>query len=1004
METSRLARFRATILAIHSRIAAEPWRCRVLAPLILVALASLGVTQQAAAQGAGIGNFGTLGGVEPQGQYPNNQYYLALRIYRSGDLANAVNAFEASLRGSRRDINGRWIDAIPSLAMLAECYWHLGNLQACREQTDLVFDIAIRNRGWLGRVDWQTSVQPGIVRAKPNWLWPEAASINQVNVADRIMFISGNQLTEQSLVRGGAIEELNVRSMDVAEIMRGLATASYRRRVILGPLSQDDPLSVNLLESTKFPANLQLPAARSLIGSMRTTGYFAEGNDKRVGEEAARSATVGGSVHGLTPVALLAQASAMASMPNSDAVIPIAANVANSAALLEQHEWIGEAMQLAAGCASEARAASVAQMASAAAIATNRESRLCSLHCMLAAADAFVTAGDLDAADVLLVQSQALAARRDVFQPRLGTYGAYIQARIAAARGASIGVGKTTELDTAISRMQAFAINHRDRKRTLVSMPRLYQLGLIGQSIGQAMGANTSEQWLSVYCDDPSIDVWRRDPVDALSAMWSDRSAAHAARINLAATSGYGERLLLAVDSMLAARFVDRLPLGGRVAQVRALARVSDQDAAPEWIEFRKFAGRGLADVRTGAQNMPDPNAITVENLEAKACAVALARLSFPQVAIPRLDVKKPLDELPPRTGLLTYTSVGNRVYATFSADGKTSMWTVGGGNRLSGDITGLMRSLGVGKTRGARLPEDASWKDAAIKLRSQLLPDDQIVTAQRLDHLVVVPDGPLWYLPFEVLPIGDGSGPLIGEAISVRYAPTPGLALRAAGPAATKPTVAISADQFFAPRDADLNETIVASIVDTLADPLRLPGALDLPTGLLGDRAGHLVIASIRNAQVSTPLLTGLAGYDQSSPYGTIAAWMRFPAKVPASVSLFGLRTPIDLGQAGTGDELFAMLCGLHAAGVRDVMLSRWAVGGESSAMLVREFLQELPFMGMNDAWQRALMHLRQAELNPAAEPLVTKAEYDREGVTGAEPLFWAGYLISSPPSAAKP
>jgi hypothetical protein len=209
---------------------------------------------------------------------------------------------------------------------------------------------------------------------------------------------------------------------------------------------------------------------------------------------------------------------------------------------------------------------------------------------------------------------------------------------------------------------------------------------------------------------------------------------------------------------------------------------------------------------------------------------------------------------------------------------------------------------------------------------------------------------------------------------------------------------VGLTADLFFAPRDPELNQSIVQSIVDVLKDPVRLPEVVDTPTGLLGNQLGHLVVAAPRAPNPKNPFLMSVAPYDQSSPYGTLAGWMRFPAEVPRSVVLFGFRTPVDVGQSGTGDELFTTVCALNAAGVRSILLSRWAVGGESSAILLREFLQELPFIGMSAAWDRARMVLRQSELDPAAEPLLTKADQEREGLTGDEPLFWAGYMVSSP------
>jgi hypothetical protein len=249
-----------------------------------------------------------------------------------------------------------------------------------------------------------------------------------------------------------------------------------------------------------------------------------------------------------------------------------------------------------------------------------------------------------------------------------------------------------------------------------------------------------------------------------------------------------------------------------------------------------------------------------------------------------------------------------------------------------------------------------------------------------------------------EILPIAEKESELLGDAIAIRYAPTPGFALNTIAAPPVSRSIGLCADLFFAPRDAEHNEAIVDSLVEVINDPVRLPQTLDTATSLLGNKVGHLVVAAPRNANTKNPLLMSVAPYDQATSYGTLAAWMRFPVQCPGTVTLFGLRTPVDLGQMGTGDELFMSLCALHTAGVRSILLSRWAVGGESSALALREFLQELPFTGMNASWARARSVLRRSELNPAGEPLLTKSEYEIEGLTGDQPLFWSGYLVSSP------
>ena len=92
------------------------------------------------------GNILPFGGVEPTGQYPTREYYIGLEAYRAGDLKSAFDLFEASVRDSRRNVQGRYIEAIPGLAMLGECYWLIGDVPSCRQNADQIIQILNRHR------------------------------------------------------------------------------------------------------------------------------------------------------------------------------------------------------------------------------------------------------------------------------------------------------------------------------------------------------------------------------------------------------------------------------------------------------------------------------------------------------------------------------------------------------------------------------------------------------------------------------------------------------------------------------------------------------------------------------------------------------------------------------------------------------------------------------------------------------------------------------------------
>jgi hypothetical protein len=69
--------------------------------------------------------------------------------------------------------------------------------------------------------------------------------------------------------------------------------------------------------------------------------------------------------------------------------------------------------------------------------------------------------------------------------------------------------------------------------------------------------------------------------------------------------------------------------------------------------------------------------------------------------------------------------------------------------------------------------------------------------------------------------------------------------------------------------------------------------------------------------------------------------------------------------------------------------------VGGDSSAALVREFVQELPHTTPADAWQRSVLLLEQTAIDAEAEPRVRRSSATKDPITAAHPFFWSGYVL---------
>lgn len=954
--------------------------------------------------------------VAPVNTYPNENYYIALQHYRDGELGPAALALDLALGRTRKQVSGRWLDAIPVLAMTAEVLYQAGDLSGAVTNIDAALEIAIRHRGWLQALTWNDLASGAARQPDPASAWAAPNIPGVLPLPNRISFASGDVDMSATMQRGGVMESARLTRIDAVEVMRGLAIALYRRGVIFGQISGEFEVANQTLQAILYPPGLQLPAGRALIGSMRGCGKFAAGDGEGLASDVSKSAMVGAAAHPLTPVVLLAAARQQASGDQPAAALKLALQSARAASALGQPEWVGEALALAAGCVDPQAAPALQASASAAAGAHQRRGRLASAGALVAACDAALTAGDQAAATNLLGQLSGVLGQRGRQHPRMAAHGEYLRALVAAAGGAALGDGSGA-IDEPLSRVMNFALSGgvplrrggaARRGRDAPSTPRLFQLVFVtADAQTRGAGGRAAEQRLEAFTREPAEGVWRNDPVDAIAYLSFDRTSQLAGLIGSAIKRGTSENVLVHGDSLLRARFLTALPLGGRVQQVRTLVS-SDrellteeaidylQDPPPRIRRLVELLGRARGDQDGQQEGQP---AAQPRQLESLASAVALSRGVLPSTAPRPIVDSNDLKRLPARHGLLTFINVGSNTIVLLAKGQQVETWLAPAGRQLSGDVIKVLRGIGVGGRASSMRLDDDSWRQDATVLRGKLIPDEKLPLLDDLDHLVVVPDGPLWYLPMELLPWGDTAAGLLNDRLSIRYAPTPGLALyrHAAG---VNPELRIGqvSQLFFAPKDRELNQRLVREVADSVERHQQLTGKEPLPSNRLGDSVGLLAVLGVVNPNLGSPLATGVALYDTASS-GSLAAWNRLSARPPAGIFLPGYRTAVAAGQSGSGAELFMTITALHLAGVRDVVISRWPVGGESTAMLAKEFFQELPFEGADASWQRAVKTLRRAHLNPTTEPLLGSREQRRDELGGDHPLFWAGYINATAP-----
>ena len=474
-------------------------------------------------------------------------------------------------------------------------------------------------------------------------------------------------------------------------------------------------------------------------------------------------------------------------------------------------------------------------------------------------------------------------------------------------------------------------------------------------------------------------------------------------------------------------RFLTSLPLGGRLMALRWVlesptdsltdqARLQRQDLLTRYPKYAEAAERIRqlrADIAANGLNLDTP-----ENQRALSPKLAeLAALSAQQETILReISVRRePADilfppirkmktiqkSLGPGQLLLAFFSTSRTTYGWLFSGDRYALWKVENPSLLEKRIVTLLRSLGnfdaTRELQEAQLTDD-SWRQAGRDVVEALLKTSKINFNGDMAELTVVPDGVLWYLPFEMLPVGDAKEyrPMITRT-RVRYAPTVGLSMPLREGRKSSVEIGVALGKLYPNDSADTVEASweqlrrVANHVVPLRNPL--PVASPALAALLD---GVIVLDEIQ--PTATPMEWSPIPLDRVKSIGTLNAWLSLPWKSVDEVILPGFHTAAEnsLKTAGTspGSELFLATTGLMATGTRTVLISRWRTGGHTAIELIREFVQELPFSTADEAWQRAVQLVTMSPLDPTREPRIRRKP-DAEPLKADHPFLWAGYML---------
>jgi len=132
--------------------------------------------------------------------------------------------------------------------------------------------------------------------------------------------------------------------------------------------------------------------------------------------------------------------------------------------------------------------------------------------------------------------------------------------------------------------------------------------------------------------------------------------------------------------------------------------------------------------------------------------------------------------------------------------------------------------------------------------------------------------------------------------------------------------------------------------------------------------------------------------GKSKQTTFGNL---LETPRIAPKSIVLAGLNTTLRTDGLGNGNDLFLPACSLLYGGGQTAVLTRWPVGGRSTADILRRYLEERALTSSSAALRRAILAHWPESYLLADEPVLLPSRRDAAPLTtGAHPLIWASYM----------
>ncbi len=952
--------------------------------------------------------------VSGQSEAPRAEYYVARELLESGRLGEANEGFQLCVARAMQ-VNGKpWIDSIPPLVMQAECARLQGKVAKAMGLYDTALLVFLEHPFWLNQLRFsEEALQPQEARAKAvQWFRSDRQPSVLMGIEPGLLTVDLGQASA-SVPQPMAL----VTRVDAAEVIRCIGLAICRRQDLLGPLGKHS-LSQRLGELLSKNLNQSTAWIKASWTGLRGLHLMASASP-RDGLNLLRSGAFAGKEIDYFMTSLIFMRLGKHLWQEGDVVGATTAfqEATMAAARTEQWMFLAEALQLVAGASSAGQRYDLVNAIQSAAQWSAKRSPVAMAYGHASAAELAIAAGQTSAADSNLKAAVGAVRSSEQQLPMLQAYLAYLNAQMAF---------HDNRRPLAQAQVEAMLTVVRGDGIETAS-PTVFQLRQTMHLLNaQQLPIADGELLLDSLLQDPSSYQWQSSPMESLAAITTSPMTPLVTALRMANGARRRERVVEYMDQILRQRLFETLPFGGRQLAWKAAVCESPThlnakqiESAAKIVASEPTLAEALAQVRELKKALRD-NPIPLDDkrtpgdvkrrLQDYAKAVERVENQLGKLTLKRKHCLRDIPYIGTVEFVRKHLSVGDvligfvaeesQIWGTAITSDQLLTWHVDALPDIQQRIGGLLNAIGLPGNSGPMVSQvnalDAEWRSLAGNLMHDLLPSEVIGHFQKADRLLIVPDGPLWYLPFELLPAsGDSNAPPLLASHRLIYLPTLG-SVPFANSTSGKPIQTLCISGLHFATDKPTNELFLESLFNTVGKMPRLEQAARRETPLAQGLKAQLdqVVVLSRIESSKRPFESSLFPID-GSRHGQTGSWLDTPLESPARLAFVGYQSQAQKGQVGDGMEFFAPACALLYGGSKSILLSRWNAGGRSSHYLLTRYLQELERLPASQAWQRAAIALWAEELPISDEPILLPTGRDQSALTpGTHPKLWSGYM----------